>query len=219
MAIIEKTCPNCGNQVKVEVDILSATQRDFAAMDALECPHCANQASKPSSSKRSFLGSLFKKKNDLSAEVTKETVSPEALLLDDYSDEDKRYLFKINPMWLEVEKNKRNGQGGNIVSVGVSEEGQELVKRLSDEQLDKLIKIRYMMIEADGTSGEKAIELYEKVSKLAPWDEVSLQSLGVEYYNAGRHKDALQVLNEALKRNPQSEEVRSNLNILKSRLG
>ena len=61
------------------------------------------------------------------------------------------------------------------------------------------------------TSGEKAIALYKKIATLAPWDEICLMTIGVEYANTGDYNEAIKWLKKALAVNPKNGRVRSNL--------
>lgn len=123
-----------------------------------------------------------------------------------FSDEEKRDLSTRNVLMLEAEKSKR--QGGNVQVLG---ERHGLVERLSDEELNRLIEIRKLMMKGDATKGAEAISQYKQVATLAPWDDICLMSIGVEYANAGNFGEAIRWLEKALALNPSNARIRNNL--------
>lgn len=92
----------------------------------------------------------------------------------------------------------------------------DLVARLSDEELAALIQIKELNRQADATSGPPAIKLYKQILKLAPWDEVSMMSIGVEFATAGQFPTAIGWLERAAEANPDNERVRKNLAAVKA---
>lgn len=87
----------------------------------------------------------------------------------------------------------------------------QLVARLSDEELGALIEVKELNRQADATSGPSAIKLYKHIVKRTPWDEVSMMSIGVEYANAGQFPTAISWLERAAEANPNNERVQRNL--------
>ena len=98
----------------------------------------------------------------------------------------------------------------------LTREARGLTSRLSNAELRRLIRIRRLTDKADQTEGAKAIRLYKKVSRLAPWDEICVMSIGVTYANGRDYRKALRWLEKALKLNPASGRVRANLQRVKS---
>ena len=133
-------------------------------------------------------------------------------LFQDFSDSEKRELLNWDQFFLTSEKKRRDGKLKVVDLSGA----QPLAKRLSDRELDTLIEIRKLMSNADSTTGSKAIALYKKVLKLAPWDEICLMSIGVEYAEAGNFKEGIQWLQKAMAMNPNNERVRKNLEAVKA---
>jgi Flp pilus assembly protein TadD len=126
-----------------------------------------------------------------------------------FSDQQKRQLLEFNAAALRMERMARS-QGTSITFSNADSQGQ-LLKRLSDTELTQLERIRALSDSADATRGAEAIALYQEVSQLAPWDEICLMSIGVEYAQAGQFDLAAQWLEKASRVNPSNPRVRDNL--------
>ena len=95
----------------------------------------------------------------------------------------------------------------------------DLVGRMSDAELDALIEIKELNRQADATSGPTAIKLYKQILKRAPWDEIAMMSIGVEYAQAGQFPTAISWLERAAKANPDDNRVKKNLAAVKAAAG
>lgn len=125
-----------------------------------------------------------------------------------FTDDEKRELLKYSFDLLTKLTLQRMVKGKNEV-LGTDADCSRIA-RLSDADLDRLLQIRILMDQADAKSGPEAISLYKKVSNLAPWHEICLQSIGVEYAQAGNLEAGKRWLEKALLVNPNSESVRQN---------
>ena len=80
--------------------------------------------------------------------------------------------------------------------------------------MERLIQIRKMADEAVEKSNEgvslDALNLYKKIVKLAPWDDISLMSIGTLYAQSGDFHNGLIWLEKALQVNPENKEVKRN---------
>lgn len=126
-----------------------------------------------------------------------------------FSDQEKRQLLEFNATTLRMERMARS-QGTSVTFSDTDSRGQ-LLKRLSDTELAELERMRTLYDQADASSGPQAIALYQEVSELAPWDEVCLMSIGVEYAQAGQFDKAIEWLEKATQLNPSNTRVRDNL--------
>ena len=126
-----------------------------------------------------------------------------------FSDPEKRQLLEFNAAALRMERTARS-QGTSITFSDTDAKGQ-LLNRLSDRELAELERIRTLYDRADGSSGPEAIALYREVSQSAPWDEICLMSIGVEYAQVGQFDQAIEWLEKAAQVNPSNTRVRDNL--------
>ena len=124
-----------------------------------------------------------------------------------FSDDEKRMMLDWNMLYLKGERVRRTGQ----VPVADMTGAPDMIRRVSDAELERLIELRGLVERAMTTSGEKAIALYKKIATLAPWDEICLMTIGVEYANTGDYNEAIKWLKKALAVNPKNGQVRSNL--------
>ena len=124
-----------------------------------------------------------------------------------YSDDQKRVLVDIKRPFLDAEKARRKLNAAKSADDHLS----RLMQTLTDHELDRLIQIRSLCDLADSASGRTAIAVYQQASSLAPWDEVTLMSIGVEYAGMNEFDQAIHWLERALALNPRNERVRSNL--------
>ena len=130
------------------------------------------------------------------------------VLLQGFSESEKRKLLEIDHPRLHAEQRRREGK---LKTIDMEATQDRLIKRLTDEELAQLVHIRELMRKADATSGTAAIQLYRQVLKLAPWDEISMMSIGVEYANARDFGKAIRWLEKAAKANPGNVRVKRNL--------
>jgi tetratricopeptide (TPR) repeat protein len=130
------------------------------------------------------------------------------VLLQGFSESEKRQLLEIDHPRLHAEQRRREGK---LKTIDMDATQDRLIKRLTDEELAQLVHIRELMRKADATSGTAAIQLYRQVLKLAPWDEISMMSIGVEYANARDFGKAIRWLEKAAKANPGNVRVKRNL--------
>lgn len=133
-----------------------------------------------------------------------------------FSDAEKRRLLDINKAGLLAEKMRRSS---SAVVAGTLSELTGLAKRLSDAELERLIKIRDLCDKADNSSGQAAIGFYQEVFQMAPWDEISQMSIGVEYAQMGNLPEAVKWLEKAARLNPGNPRVKSNLQAVRSAAG
>ena len=108
---------------------------------------------------------------------------------------------------LKTEKTRRQG---DIKVINITR-FRDLAARLSDQELERLVKIRQLTAKGDATRGSQAIGFYKRVAKLAPWDEICLMSIGVEYAQAGNFNEGIRWLKKAYALNPSNTRVPSNL--------
>lgn len=134
-------------------------------------------------------------------------------MFQEFSESERRQLLEIDQTRLHGENMRREGKI-KVIDVDVTQD--DLLKRLTDGELSQLVHIRELTRKADATSGREAIRLYRKVLKLAPWDEISMMSIGVENANTGNFSEAIRWLEKAVEANPSNARVRRNLDGVKA---
>jgi tetratricopeptide (TPR) repeat protein len=135
------------------------------------------------------------------------------VLFQGFSDSEKRQLLEIDHTRLHGEKMRREGK---VKVIDIDTTQDNIIKRISDKELAQLVRIRELTRKADSTSNIAAIHLYKQVLKLAPWDEISMMSIGVEYANARNFSKAIRWLEKAAKVNPSNARVKRNLDGVKA---
>jgi len=134
--------------------------------------------------------------------------------------EEKRKILNVQPSVLrQLRSQIKTGSETHIVDQIGGPSYNQIIKKLSEEELDLLIKGMEASAEADRLSDSKpllAIKKYKEAAAILDWDEIALMSIGCVYANIGKYQDALKWLNKAYQLNPSNERVRRNLEALKS---
>lgn len=113
--------------------------------------------------------------------------------------------------------------GTKPITFGELPSGHEIINQLSEKDLSFLIKVRDLESKASdlGNSGDhqKAIEVFEEVLELAPWNSVAMMSLGVQYALLKKERLALELLEKASRMDPSNEQIKQNLTAVKRDFG
>ncbi len=117
----------------------------------------------------------------------------------------RRALADLELRTLALERQRR--QGGTVVDVVSDELSLQLLQRLSDEQVGRLIKVRKLLGQADACSGPQAIGYYSRAAALAPWNDQIHMALGVECLAAGNLSEGLRRFAAGLAVNPNNEQL------------
>lgn len=134
--------------------------------------------------------------------------------------EEKRKILNLQPSVLkQLSSQIKTGDETHIVDQIGGPSYNQILKKISEEEIDLLIKGMEANAEADRLSDSKplrAIEKYKEAVSILDWDEIAVMSIGCIYANIGRNKEALRWLNKAYQLNPSNARVKRNLEALKS---
>jgi len=134
--------------------------------------------------------------------------------------EEKRKILNLQPSILKQLRNQiKMGDEAHIIDQIGGPSYNQIIKKLSEEELDLLIKGMEASAAGDRLSNSQpllAIEKYKEAAAILDWDEIAVMSIGCIYANIGRNKEALTWLNKAYKLNPSNARVKRNLAALRS---
>jgi len=130
--------------------------------------------------------------------------------------EEKRKVLDLQQWYLVSVLSARKGQL-KIVNVGVE---YPFLDRLSDTEIEEAIGLIRLCQKATNASDPKeSIRIYEQIIKKAPFDSISMLSIGVCYANLGNGRKAISYVEKALKINPNNQRIRDNLNGIRRHFG
>ena len=137
------------------------------------------------------------------------------------TDEQKRVILDWTMPYLSYARDmKKNPEQNKISWLDVS--GKELLDKIELKDVERLIQIRKMADEAVEKSNKgnsiDALNLYKEIVKLAPWDDISLMSIGVLYAMSGDFNNGLIWLEKAIHVNPENQEIQRNYKAVKEDL-
>lgn len=81
-----------------------------------------------------------------------------------------------------------------------------------------LIRLFDLTSAADRSDYPQDIEIYKKILEIAPWDSISVMSIGSSYWNSGDKENALRWMEKAHVMDPENQRIKSNLAGIKSRM-
>lgn len=130
-----------------------------------------------------------------------------------FSDDEKRDLLEMrDTMLLDfLEKKKAgiklplfNSLGGKTIDL----------ENLSENDIQSLLTIQKLCADADRYPKRELLEKikkYKKVLEYAPWDSISVMSIGVQYYKMGNMPEAIKWLRKAADMDPKNQRIKKNL--------
>lgn len=137
------------------------------------------------------------------------------------TDEEKRTILDWTmPYLLYARDIKKNPDKNKISWLGIP--GTELLNKIELKDVERLIQIRKMADEAVEKNNKgnisDSLNLYKEIVKLAPWDDISLMSIGVLYAMSGDFNNGLIWLEKAIHVNPENQEIQRNYKAIKEDL-
>jgi len=177
--------------------------------------------------KRGFFGRLFgiskkrnsfdkadpRKANDFLKSKGIKIRSSSLKLLSALSNEEKRSLLDLSKEILSALLIKK--KSGDKLMLHHSASGSNVdMEKLSVEELKYLVRIQELTSDADKhqpSDFHGRINKYNKVLEIAPWDSISVMSIGVQYYKMGKRSDSIEWLKYAFEIDPQNRRIRDNL--------
>jgi tetratricopeptide (TPR) repeat protein len=108
-------------------------------------------------------------------------------------------------------------RAGELKVVHSSPEFAALISRLTDDDLVEAAELaRLSQLAHHEPDLEKSIALYQQIVERAPFDSISLMSIGVQYRRLGQRRLAVRYLERALATDPDNERIRRNLDNVRS---
>jgi tetratricopeptide (TPR) repeat protein len=130
--------------------------------------------------------------------------------------EEKRRVLDLNEFYLQSTLSARRGRV-NVVDAGMN---SEFVDRMTDQEIMEAIELARLSREAtDATDHRKAIRIFEQIVAKAPFDSISMMSIGVHYAGLGDGRKAVSYLEKALRSDPNNQRIRENLEGIRQYFG
>jgi tetratricopeptide (TPR) repeat protein len=127
------------------------------------------------------------------------------------SDDEKRRALDLDDFYLQSVLDARKGKA-RVVAVGLD---TRFVERLTEEDIKTAIDIMRLQKKAIAASEagrhREAITNFEKIIAKAPFDCISMMSIGVQYAYLQDSCRAVEYLKRALKIDPHNSRIRENL--------
>ena len=131
------------------------------------------------------------------------------------SDSDKRFLLDAP---IDLIEKAAAGDLNYIKSYCKNEKLASLLQSIRTKDLNLLIEIFDLTSEADNSDYPRDIELYKRIIDIAPWDSISVMSIGSSYWNIGDKQQELQWMEKAHSIDPDNDRISSNLQGIKSHM-
>ena len=131
--------------------------------------------------------------------------------------EEKRQVLNLNEWYLSTVLSARQGKPISVINLGVD---YDFLERMSDSEIEEALELIRLCAKAGAaTDPKESIRLYKKIIAKAPFDSISMLSIGVCYANLGKGKKAVKYVEEALKSDPNNQRIRDNLAGIKRHFG
>lgn len=193
------------------------------------------EKAKPVLSKMAEATSAMKKGDmkKMEAAIDGATAAADRIVAKDSADRieilEKLCLCQPTELQLSLGAKKAGNRVPGIHHVGLSEESldekqtQEVLEKATVEEIQNVIDMFKLSEAGDGfaQSGkfDQAIAKYEEAIDIAPFDPITMMSLGVCYAESGKGRKAVEVLEKALKLDPGNDRIRGNLSAIKDAFG
>jgi tetratricopeptide (TPR) repeat protein len=101
--------------------------------------------------------------------------------------------------------------------------GREFLSKMTEDDIKQAIEIlrlqKKALAAAEAGNHREAIRQFETIVKKAPFDSISMMSIGVQYAQLGDARKAVQCLRKALKSDPTNQRIRANLQAIRGHFG
>jgi len=96
----------------------------------------------------------------------------------------------------------------------------EFLEKMSDDEIMAAMElIRLCQKATNATDPRESIRIYEKIIAKAPFDSISMLSIGVCYANLGDGRKAVSYVERALRSDPHNQRIRQNLEGIRQHFG
>ena len=133
--------------------------------------------------------------------------------------DEKRRALDLDDFYLQSILDARSGKA-KVVEIGTK---SAFVEKLTDDDIKEaigLVRLQKKAVAASERGNHReAIGLFEKILEKAPFDSISLMSIGVQYAHLRDGQKAVQYLEKALKSDPTNHRIRGNLQAIREDFG
>ena len=127
--------------------------------------------------------------------------------------EEKRKLLALSPLYLESIRSGRSGTG-KVVNLDSDE---DFINRMTDNELVEAIDLTRLARDASSLGDHKeAIRVLEQIVAKAPFDSISIMSIGTRYGMLGNRHKAVQYIEKALQSDPHNERISKHLDNIRN---
>jgi len=130
--------------------------------------------------------------------------------------EEKRRLLNLTELYLQGVLSARKGQV-KVINVGVK---ADFLDKLDDDEIMEAIELARLSQKGEkATNPQEALRIFKQIVKKAPFDSISMLSIGVCYANLGDGRKAVSFVEKALKSDPNNQRIRENLEGIRQHFG
>ena len=132
------------------------------------------------------------------------------------TDGEKRRLLEFNEGFfvaaLAARRNKMTTSGAS----------SDILAKMTEAEISEFIELKRLNQKAVAASGQgdhsEALRYFSEACRRAPFDAISMMSMGVSYAYLGDGRNAVKCLEKALALDPRNERIRTNLRSIKDKL-
>ncbi len=133
--------------------------------------------------------------------------------------EEKRKVLDLSEFYLRSVLDAKSGRA----KVHEIDTGTEYVQKMTDDDIKEAIELARLQRKAtaatEAGNHRGAIRIYEQICAKAPFDSISMMSIGIHYAHLGDGPKAVRYLEKALQSDPNNQRVRRNLESIRRDLG
>lgn len=133
--------------------------------------------------------------------------------------EEKRKVLDLSEFYFQSVLDARSGRA----RVHEIDTETEFVQEMTDDDIEEAMELAGLQQKAraatEAGNHREAIRIYEQICAKAPFDSISMMSIGVHYAYLGDGPKAVQYLEKALQSDPNNQRIRRNLNSIRRDLG
>jgi len=149
-------------------------------------------------------------RNIIGKKEVKEELFPQLSL------EEKRRLLNLSESSLQMVLSSREAQF-TLVDAGMN---IKFLEKMSDDEIMAAMElIRLCQKATNAADPRESIRIYEKIIAKAPFDSISMLSIGVCYANLGDGRKAVSYVERALRSDPDNQRIRQNLEGIRQHFG
>jgi tetratricopeptide (TPR) repeat protein len=144
---------------------------------------------------------------------------PQKGLFAKLTENEKRSALELDDFYLQSILDARSGKA-KVVEIGTD---STFVEKMTDHDIKEAIDLVRLQKKAVAASERgnhrEAIQCFESILVKAPFDSISMMSIGVQYAHLRDGRTAVQYLERALKSDPSNQRIRGNLQAVREDFG